>query len=235
MRPRLCASSRGLGCAGQRRSGGIAFRDRAHCALGTRATVPLEFPTVREEILDRDLDESVKAYRPPRFLLNDIVRYWRTICVDFAGKEHEGPRKWGLRNAKLRTSREILFAGGLLPTLECFRYDSAEMRSYLEAQLELVPTDRIAQCFVVHEAVEPGARTLGAYDEFIRLMNNEDFRRELSEVVRDTSGDSAAFADVRRIGRDLQGGLLALLHGTRTLPQVAREYAIFWAAGRRSA
>jgi hypothetical protein len=182
---------------------------------------------VRDEILDRYLDKSVKAYRPPRFLLNDIVRYWRTICVDFAGKEHEGPRKWGLRNAKLRTSRKILFAGGLLPALECFRYESKEMRSYLETQLALVPTDRIAQCFLVHEAIEPGARTLGAYDEFIRLMNDEEFRRELSEVVRATSGDSAAFADVRRIGRDLQGGLLALLYETRTLPQVAREYAIF--------
>lgn len=182
---------------------------------------------VREEILGRYLDESVKAYRPPRFFLNDVVRYWRTICVDFAGKEHEGPRKWGLRNAKLRTSRKILFAGGLLPALECFRCDSEEMRAYLEAQLELVPTDRIAQCFLVHEAIEPGARTLGAYDEFIRLMNDEHFRRELSEVVRDTSRESAAFADVRRIGRDLQGGLLALLYETRTLPQVAREYAIF--------
>jgi hypothetical protein len=162
-----------------------------------------------------------------RFLLNDVVRYWRTICVDFAGKEHEGPGKWGLRNAKRRTSRKILFAGGLLPVLECFRYDSEEMRGYLEAQLEMVPGDRIAQCFLVHDAVEPGARAFGAYDEFIRLMNDEAFRLELSEVVRDTSAESAAFTDVRRIGRDLQDGLLALLYETDTLPRVVRDYAIF--------
>jgi hypothetical protein len=182
---------------------------------------------VRKEILDRYLDDSVKAYRPPRFLLNDVVRYWRTICVDFAGKEHEGPGKWGLRNAKLRTSRKILFAGGLLPVLECFRYDSEEMRDYLEDQLELVPSDRIAQCFLVHGAIEPGARTFGAYDEFIRLMNDEAFRLELSGVVRRTSTKSAAFEDVRRIGRDLQDGLLALLYETDTLPRVVRDYAIF--------
>ena len=36
--------------------------------------------------------------RIPRFLLNDIVRYWRTMCVDFAWKqwEQEGS-KWAVR------------------------------------------------------------------------------------------------------------------------------------------
>ena len=185
------------------------------------------YRAVRNEVLDRYLDESVKAYRPPRFLLNDVVRYWRTICVDFAGKEHEGPKKWGLRNAKLRTSRKILFAGGLLPVLECFRLDLGEIREYLEGQLNMVPTDRIAQCFLVHNAVEPGARAFGAYDEFIWRMNDEEFRNDLGNVVRKNCADSSAFADIQRIGHELQDGLLALLYETRALPQVVRDYAIF--------
>lgn len=185
------------------------------------------YRAVREGVLDRYLDESVKAYRPPRFLLNDVVRYWRTICVDFAGKEHEGPKKWGLRNAKLRTSRKILFAGGLLPVLECFRFDLEKIRDYLEEQLDMLPTDRIAQSFLEHKAVEPGARTFGAYDEFVGRMNDEEFRSELRDVVRDNSADSSAFADIQRIGHELQDGLLALLYETRALPQVVRDYAIF--------
>jgi predicted nucleic acid-binding protein len=40
-------------------------------------TGALPYRAVRE-VLDRYLDQSVKAYRPPRFFLNDIVRYWRT-------------------------------------------------------------------------------------------------------------------------------------------------------------
>lgn len=47
---------------------------------------------VTGELADRYLDESVKDFRVPRFLLNDVVRYWRTICVDFAGKERKGRR-----------------------------------------------------------------------------------------------------------------------------------------------
>lgn len=172
-------------------------------------------------------DKSVKAYRPPRFFLNDVVRYWRTICVDFAGKEHEGPKKWGLRNAKLRTSRKILFAGGLLPVLECFRLDLPRIRDYLEGQLDMLPTDRIAESFLAHNAVEPGARTFGAYDEFVGRMDDPEFRDELTGIVRNNARDSAAFADVQRIGRELQDGLLALLYETRALPQVVRDYAIF--------
>src|SRR5439155_17316696 len=68
-------------------------------------------------VLERYLARGLKSHRPPRFLLNDLVRYWRTICVDFEGKHPLGGRggdpKWVTRNAKLRTSRKMLFAGGL--------------------------------------------------------------------------------------------------------------------------
>jgi hypothetical protein len=185
------------------------------------------YRTVRDEVLGRYLDESVKVFRPPRFLLNDVVRYWRTICVDFAGKEQEGPDKWGLRNAKLRTSRKILYAGGLLPILDCFRFDDKGMRVFLESELAAPPTDRIARAFLHHAATDEGARTLGAYDEFVGRMNDREFRQELQEVTRENVDQPPAFSDVRRIGRELEAGLLALLYETRVLPQVFRDYAIF--------
>ena len=51
-------------------------------------------------LLDAYLADDRKDRRPPRFLLNDVVRYWRTICVDFEGKARGGDeRKWALRHA----------------------------------------------------------------------------------------------------------------------------------------
>lgn len=37
----------------------------------------------RRRVLDRYLNYGIKDYRPPRFLLNDVVCYWRTIGVDW--------------------------------------------------------------------------------------------------------------------------------------------------------
>jgi hypothetical protein len=156
----------------------------------------------RKEILDRYLDESVKPFRPPRFLLNDIVRYWRTICVDFAG--------------------------GLLPTLECFRFDRLPMREFVERQLGMPPTDRIAAAFLQNGAKDEGARTLGAYDEFVGWMDDPTFRQALQGVTRENADRAESFSEARRIGREVQAGLLALLYeASRELSKVARDYAIF--------
>jgi predicted nucleotidyltransferase len=51
-----------------------------------------------------------RGYRVPRFLLNDIVRFWRTMAVDFASKQRDrAGERWGLRNAKLRFRAARLF------------------------------------------------------------------------------------------------------------------------------
>jgi len=185
------------------------------------------YEAVYNELLDRYLDQSVKSLHPPRFLLNDVVRYWRTMCVDFAGKEREGPEKWGLRNAKLRTARKMLFASGLLPVFECNDLEKGQMTEFLRGQLEIPPADRIARAFLNHNAADPGGRTLGAYDDFLGLLDKEDFRDELNAVTRENYKGSSAFSETTRLGEDLEQGLLALLFETDSLPKLVREYAIF--------
>lgn len=186
------------------------------------------YQAVQDKILGRYLDDSVKSYRPPRFLLNDVVRYWRTICVDFAAKEWRGPEKWGIRNAKLRTSRKILFASGLLPLLECFHFDKDSIREFIERALAMPPTDRIARAFLENDAADEGGRALGAYDEFLGRLHEREFRDALEAVTRENSRDSAEFAKADEIGKELQGGLLALLYeASPDLAKVVRDYAIF--------
>jgi hypothetical protein len=177
-------------------------------------------------VLDRYLAESRRDHRPPRFFLNDVIRYWRTIAVDFAGKHRDDDTKWGLRNAKLRTSRKLLFAGGLVPILRCTALKRDDVRAFLCAQLALPATDRLADAFLAAEQVDAGVRCLGAYDRWIGMAADAGVRAELSALDRSTALDSTTFVEVRRLAGELQNGLNALLFETTLAPAV-REYAIF--------
>jgi hypothetical protein len=184
------------------------------------------YRSARERVLRRYVNESVKDYRVPRFFLNDCVRYWRQMCVDFAGKEYEASKKWGLQNAKLRLSRKLLFASGLLPILEAAKYTKDEMFSFLDAELSDPPTDRIARSFVRHDVRDAGARTLTAYDEFLGLLTDPEWRNRVKAVTRETADQSSDFAQIRDLGKRFGTGLESLLFESDLL-MLIREVGIF--------
>jgi hypothetical protein len=182
----------------------------------------------REALLHTYLADHERDYRPPRFLLNDLVRYWRTIAVDFEGKhrarEGEG---WGLRHAKLRFSRKVLFAGGLVPVLECHAMPADEMPAFLAARFAEPPLDRIAAAFVERQMADTGARALSAYGAFLEMLDDESTRSALARLTEAESDDSPLFARVRALGEELQAALLALLFEDRELERLVRDYLVF--------
>jgi hypothetical protein len=164
----------------------------------------------RRALLAGYLEANVRDYRPPRFLLNDLVRYWRTIAVDFESKMRDRKGEgWGLRNAKLRLSRKALFAGGLLPVLECYRHSADDILGYLYERMSVPPLDRIADAFVDHGAVDPGIRALNAYDEFLAILDDTEKRNELSELGLAEGRESSLFARIAELGKEFEAGLLA--------------------------
>lgn len=180
------------------------------------------------DILARYLNQGVKPFRPPRFLLNDLVRYWRTICVDFEGKGSAGAAdpKWATRNAKLRTSRKLLFAGGLVTVLLCHLKEASDMPTFLGRWFDAAPADRLAAAFLYAGVEDSGARALDAYDRWLALIGERDVRSQLKLVTFETRDESDLFEEIRQIGMDFQAGLDALLFSS-ALGRVTRTYAIF--------
>jgi len=180
----------------------------------------------RDLVLDGYLTGDVKDHRPPRFFLNDVIRYWRTVAVDFVGKTRAGGgEKGALRNLKLRLNRKVLFAGGLLPLLLCHRLRAEAIAPELRRQLDQPATDRLAEVFLEFDP-DAGVRALAAYDRWLGMLADDEIRTELAGLTREEGDTNRAFRTARRHADELQNGLLAVLFEGPLLPLV-REYGIF--------
>jgi hypothetical protein len=67
------------------------------------------FHSLRREILQRYIGDKMTDHQLSLFLLNDVIRYYRTMAVDYEFKTNEGdkPKPWGIRNIKLVFSRKL--------------------------------------------------------------------------------------------------------------------------------
>jgi hypothetical protein len=155
--------------------------------------------------------------RIPRFLLNDIARYWRTMCVDFAYKEWEqGGGKWALRNIKLRMSRKLLFVSGLLTVFSCFKNSaiavkSSELREqmpllqdHLMSFVQSTPANILG--FTLHELGLDAiaAEIFDHYEAFLLKLDDEAFRKHLTQIPPQQIYKDEAFLQIREVSHQFQ-------------------------------
>jgi predicted nucleotidyltransferase len=148
---------------------------------------------------DHHLDRDSRRYRVPRFLLNDIVRFWRTMAVDFASKQRDrGGKGWGLRNAKLRMSRKLIFASALSlcfgvaldPELNGqISTDKNDIKlrlvNHIRGRVRLTPLEILANFVDAHAAHEGTAKAMfGSYAAFLDLLNDEAARETTVHAVK---------------------------------------------------
>jgi hypothetical protein len=210
---------------------------------------------VLTEIVQRYLDEephlvtndSIK-FKVPRFLLNDIVRFWRTMAVDFANKQPDrGGQGWGLRNAKLRMSRKLIFAAGLLTCFSCqidealqtkISTDSGDIKSaralnlaylqdHLLQRLKATPLDVIAQVVIEYKIETAVAKSLfESYDDFLAMMGNVDKRSQLTKLRAEKSRTDPIFEEVQDFsGRFSQA--LGKIFFERQFNDLTQKYGVF--------
>lgn len=181
----------------------------------------------------------------PRFLLNDIVRYWRTVAVDFAYKRRErNASGWALRTVKLRMSRTLTYAAGLAACFSCVMEAGASTAGspsdralrtvdHLERFLRQPPLEIMAWAASGDHAndrlLEAGHRLFDAYDRFIALLANEAHRQRLEKLLPSEAPDDPLYAEARTIGRSFQDALdeIFLTDNGTELFKLTRTYGVF--------
>ena len=76
------------------------------------------FEQLRRKLVTTYVSDDLESDKIPLYLLNDIVRYWRTICVDYEHKTANHQKAKPLRLAKLRISRMLLCFAGMIAVAE---------------------------------------------------------------------------------------------------------------------
>jgi predicted nucleotidyltransferase len=199
---------------------------------------------VLRSIISRYCEEETyftkRHFNVPRFLLNDVVRYWRTMAVDYASKnwERQGD-KWALRNTKLRLSRKLLFAAGLLACLRCellrpasgeqnARLETSGMSELIEHQFEYTPLELLADSLLRFGTTDTATRLFDCYDQFLCLVGTESTRQHLMELRPEDADKDKVFGEVRSIARDFQKALTRFFfEDNESLAALTMEYGVF--------
>jgi hypothetical protein len=155
-------------------------------------------------------------------------------------KKWERPgRGWALRNIKLRMSRKLLFAKGMLLCFYCENGDHngtdptdgpAILNGIASRCFELArmsPMDLL--CRALNESSNPDAarKVVGAYDKFLSTLNDKDKRDELKKLDSSTAVDNQLFLELRILSHVYGGGLEELFFDSERFNLLTRKYGVF--------
>lgn len=134
-------------------------------------------------------DGTGRAEYRPLFLLNDILRYWRTICLNYERTRHDPSKPWWKKNLNLKFSRKLTVFSTVLSML-VEQVDSIDKFRSIAAR---TPMQRLANSLdaLGDEALFADfSQFLDSYEEFLAAKSHAELEQlELVKVVRfrDTS------------------------------------------------
>lgn len=190
------------------------------------------------------LAESGLRYKVPRFLLNDIVRYWRTMAVDYVSKQWErGNRGWALRNIKLRFSRKLTFVSGMLSCFGSYLQSKASsdspllrdreqaqraVQQHLTSQFGRPPMEILCEHLVGRSPPETSVQIMEAYDGFLTALNDSDRRKHLENLPMEAAYQDGVFQEMRKLSQSFQKGLDRMFYDDDPdLQGLIRKYGVF--------
>ncbi len=176
----------------------------------------------RTQMLERYIREDMADHQLTLFLLNDIIRYYRTMAVDYEFKTKEGQKAWAIRNVKLVFSRKLLYASGLFSvamTADRTRDDKIRILEELFAQPVL--ERMLSICGEVALS-----RLLTSYNVFLDRMSDRDFRSHL-ERLDAGERDDVGFRQIKNESYRFTRELLRLFEDTFDRTHPIRRAVVF--------
>jgi len=156
-------------------------------------------PLLDDGVYDQVIDEIlVKYWRDfqdhkenfvPAFFGNDILRLWRTFCVNYEARTERDPddkkEKGKIKNYKLKHSRLLTCYSAVLYMLHVYDAHNTVTPDHAREMVRLTPTQRLEWLHTntkSDEAKEKIALLLSMYEHFLHSTTNE---KELGKRLMD--------------------------------------------------
>ena len=194
--------------------------DLAHKMLLLMEARPLFNETLFEAAQDA-LPERYLAYlldspeKEALVLLNDVIRYFRTICINYQFTFWHQEEKWPIRNVKLRHSRLVMYAGLLFLIMNASKPEyRGNKLGYIKSHLSLTPIERIAHVYRDNDDYNID-RVLAHWDFFLRRITNADSRNRLQDIEYKSRYANPEYADLKINSDGLQSELTRFIWSRR--------------------
>lgn len=183
-----------------------------------------KFKAARRNILERYIAPNTADKHLSMFLLNDIIRYYRTIAVDYEFKTVEGdtPKPWGIRNIKLVFSRKLLYASGLFSIAHIAKYSRDEKIDALEELFELSAIERLKKISGETEMAD----VLCSYNYFLDQLEDDCVRNTLKKLTFDQR-DDPVYRKLKDKGHKFTNDLITLFGNKFDPDHPIRKAVIF--------
>lgn len=115
----------------------------------------------------------------PAFLANDILRLWRTFCVNYEVRTFRAPEEKNIKrrqkNYTLKHSRLLTCYSGLLYLLAIFSLNNTVTPGNLTHMVGMTPTERLEYLLTIEKfspAFDAIGKILNNYDEFLLVKSD---------------------------------------------------------------
>ncbi|QFT61802.1 hypothetical protein [Roseivivax sp. THAF30] len=170
------------------------------------------FDDVRSRLVGHYVRDELEERKLCRYLLNDVIRYWRTICVDFEEKTADGGKPRAIRLVKLRFARMMLYFGGVAAISRTADASAEAKRAMLLETFAKPPADRLTEAFGHDEMAQP----LAAYATFLNSIDDGEIRSALERAGHEGL-DTDEYRELVEVAREFRNGLESVLVGPEGL------------------
>lgn len=143
-------------------------------------------------------------------LADEIVRYYRTLCVDYKSRVDWEGKAWAPRYLKLRHSRKYWFFS-IVIGMSALLVRCETVPEAAEAEIGIIlnqsPTERIVTA-LEYAGMPSQLATVAFYNRFLGKMRDKDVRKSLEDVEYGSRHQYEIFEDLKRNADRLHRAML---------------------------